>query len=639
MVMADRAVLQCGVLRCVLDGADVRELSFGGQRVLTRLYIAVRDEKWNTIPFAQVVKGIEADTVRFHAQLWCTVDKPPIRAEWEVVITGSAEGEFSYAMSGRALSAFSYAKLGLNLHHPLPESLGARYLARRGEKVVSGVIPNLVEPQCFVDGQLTGMFMPHKELTLQSAADDTIVFEFGGEEFEMQDHRNWTDYNLKSYGTPLEVPLPLHAQPGQQITQSVTIDLRGAGGGRRQSRQPQGGGAERVSLAVDRARIAQLPLIGSEYPDEVTKLDSDTSRLIGALGLKYVRLNLDLTSHEGTSSAAAKARQILEWGYPIELALVVSTGETRQEELARLEEWLAKLRPSLARVVVLEAPRGFFIGRTTTAPPKVRSLRGVVERWCGPTSMVSATEQFFAELNRWWPELAGIDGVGYTICPQVHAADDTSLMENSFGQADTVLTARARSGGKAVHITSIAMIGKFGPYPGGIPEAPVLPAYGDSRQHELFGAAWTVSSLRQLVDAHACSATYFELSGERGLVHFPGGGRDAVAGPVYRVLEAVLSWEGGNLVSIGTGPNADLIGLGMEWPGRSELLVANLSPEECQAEVGNLAAQATQIDELKLEPGGSSFWAPAGSEHYSSSAAGALTVALAPYGVARLRTK
>ena len=164
-------------------------------------------------------------------ELSCLVDRPPINAEWTVTVAGSAAGEFSYLMRGRALSSFRFAKLGLNLHHPLPESLGARYVARRGDMVAIGKIPTLIEPQFVVDGKLTGMFMPYAELVLQSAGDDELVFRFTGDEFEMQDHRNWTDYNLKSYGTPLEVPLPLSAQPGQVFEQSVVVDVRRARGG------------------------------------------------------------------------------------------------------------------------------------------------------------------------------------------------------------------------------------------------------------------------------------------------------------------------------------------------------------------------------------------------------------------------
>jgi hypothetical protein len=249
-----------------------------------------------------------------------------------------------------------------------------------------------------------------------------------------------------------------------------------------------------------------------EFPAEVANIGRAAAGYVVGLSLDYVRLDLDLTAEEIGSAATAKGRQVNEWGLPLELVAVVSAGAPRPEELARLDRWLADLHPRVERVVVLEAPRGFYIGRTTSPGDKVRAYRQVVERHCGAVAMVSATEQFFAELNRAWPELAGVDGVGYTICPQVHAADDISIMENSWGQADTVLTARARSGGRPVHVTSVAMIGKFGPYPGGVPDIAVRSSYGDPRQHELFGAAWTVSSLRQLVDAEAASATYFELS-------------------------------------------------------------------------------------------------------------------------------
>ena len=443
--------LVAGPVRCVLDGADILDLRVGEQRVLTRLYIAVRDEVWNTIPFKCETTDLQTGAEGFKVDLSCAVDQPPIRAEWAITIGGSAAGEFSYAIRGQALANYRFAKLGLNLHHPLPENLGAGYVARRGDKVLTGKIPGLIEPQFFVNGKLTGMFMPYDELVLQSAADDEVVFRFSGDEFEMQDHRNWTDYNLKSYGTPLEVPLPLVAEPGQPIDQSVVIDVRKARGFHQALPNPTGpkpmgqspAQQARGRAAIDRVGLARLPRIGSEFPDEVADLDPRVASLVGSISLHYVRLTLDLTSDEAVQGATAKARQIFTWGRPIELALVVSRGEPLPAEVARLDDWLQDLRPPLERVVVLEGPRGFSIGRTTTAGNKVRAYREIVENWCGPTALVSATEQSFAELNRWWPDLAGVDGVGYTICPQVHASDDISVMENSWGQSDTVTTARA----------------------------------------------------------------------------------------------------------------------------------------------------------------------------------------------------
>ncbi len=629
--------LQAGALSCTVEGADVRDLRIGTQRVLTRLYIAVRDESWNTVPFSCQQDILEKGNERFKVESSCLVDQPPINAEWTVTVAGSASGEFSYAMRGRALSSFRFAKLGLNLHHPLPESLGARYVARRGDKVAIGKIPTQVEPQFVVDGKLTGMFMPYEELVLQSAGDGELVFRFTGDEFEMQDHRNWTDYNLKSYGTPLAVPLPLSAQPGQVFAQSVIVDVRRARGAHEASGMSGLEPAPRI--AVDRIRVAQLPRIGSEFPDEGTGLDPGDAALIEALPLDYVRVNLDLTSDEGLNAAAEKARQVNAWRRRLELVLVVSPGSPRDAEVTGLAKWLEEVRPQLERVVVLEGPRSFYVGGTTTPGEKVRAYREAVEGRCGPSAFVSATAQFFAELNRWWPELAGVDGVGYTICPQVHAADDISLMENSWGQADTVATARARSGGRGIHITSVAMIGKFGPYPAGVPAVPRLSAYGDVRQRDLFGAAWTLSSLRQLVDAEAASVTYFELAGARGLVGAPrrGTGSGPVPFPVYLLLKTVLSWEGGNLVRVGTVHGGEVVGLGTEWPGRSDLLVANLGQITKRVDVSGLCGERTEVSELDVGPSGGARWAPSSATTLCRDA-GTVTLDIGPYGVARVRT-
>jgi D-apionolactonase len=641
-VTAPPTPLVAGPVRCVLDGADIRDLRVGEQRVLTRLYIAVRDEVWNTIPFKCETTDLQTGAEGFKVDLSCAVDQPPIRAEWVITIGGSAAGEFSYAIRGQALANYRFAKLGLNLHHPLPENLGAAYVARRGDKVLTGKIPGLIEPQFFVNGKLTGMFMPYDELVLQSAADDEVVFRFSGDEFEMQDHRNWTDYNLKSYGTPLEVPLPLVAEPGQPIDQSVVIDVRKARGFREALPKPMGQSPARQArgrAAIDRVGLARLPRIGSEFPDEVADLDPRVASLVGSISLHYVRLTLDLTSDEAVQGATAKARQIFRWGRPIELVLVVSRGEPLTAEVARLDDWLQDLRPPLERVVVLEGPRGFSIGRMTTAGNKVRAYREIVENWCGPTALVSATEQSFAELNRWWPDLAGVDGVGYTICPQVHASDDISVMENSWGQSDTVTTARARSGGRAVHVTSVAMIGKFGPYPAGVPEVPLLSAYGDDRQGLLFGAAWALSSLRQLVDAEAASATYFELSGARGLVGTPGDATstDPVPVPVYRVLEAVLSWVDANLVRVGA-VHGEVVGLGAEWPDRSELLIANLGQDEQRIELSGLSGRLTEVAELSRGSSRGAEWTQVVPPAANTLKPGAEELTLAPYGVTRVRT-
>ena len=637
MVTASQTVhLQVGPLSCDVVGADVRDLRVGSRRVVTRLYIAVRDDKWNTIPFSWTTRVVDTNDDDVVVTMSCLVDTAPISVEWTVRIMVRADGRFDYEMAGDTLSEFDYAKIGLNVHHPLPETLGSRYIAHRADHGVQGRIPALIDPQLFVDGKLTGMFTPYERLTLESGADDRVTFTFTGDEFEMQDHRNWTDYNLKTYGTPLEVPLPLHAMKGDRIEQAVSIDLQGL-----QVFQIGHSFAspEWHRLDVDRTRILQRPRIGTEYPDEYGRLAPEVGSLVRALGIDYVRVNLDLTDQTEPAAAQEKAQDVRDWALPLELTLVVSAGEPRADELAHLRAWLATVVPCLERVVVLEGPRGFAIGRTTTPTETVRRYRSVVEGFAS-VPCVSATEQFFAELNRWWPDPAGVDGFGFTICPQVHAADDTSVMENSWGQADTVVTARARSGGYPVHVTSIAMIGKFGPYPGGVPAGGPRPSCGDPRQHQLFGAAWTVSSVRQLVAAHAASATFFELFGDRGIMQE----NDAVSGAirvdaVYRVLEEVLSWPESAFIDIRAAEGAPVVGLGAEWPDRGAVLLANLSAAPVPVKLYGLIGAEAQIATLTDIPHESATWVTAAEKELAEGHGEGLSLTLDSFGVARVWTR
>ena len=49
-----------------------------------------------------------------------------------------------------------------------------------------------------------------------------------GDTFEMEDHRNWTDANFKTYCTPLAKPYPVRVESGTTIQQTVTVTLKGS---------------------------------------------------------------------------------------------------------------------------------------------------------------------------------------------------------------------------------------------------------------------------------------------------------------------------------------------------------------------------------------------------------------------------
>ena len=57
--------LRAGRLTVLLDGADLRHVRLGNVELVQRVYVAVRDAPWNTIPATTSDWRIEADADRF----------------------------------------------------------------------------------------------------------------------------------------------------------------------------------------------------------------------------------------------------------------------------------------------------------------------------------------------------------------------------------------------------------------------------------------------------------------------------------------------------------------------------------------------------------------------------------------------
>ena len=55
----DVQVLHAGPVRALLDGIDLRYIGIGRTELVRRIYVAVRDRNWNTIPGE--VSGLEVD--------------------------------------------------------------------------------------------------------------------------------------------------------------------------------------------------------------------------------------------------------------------------------------------------------------------------------------------------------------------------------------------------------------------------------------------------------------------------------------------------------------------------------------------------------------------------------------------------
>src|SRR5439155_21209637 len=138
-------------------------------------------------------------------------------------------------------------------------------------------------------------------------------------------------------------------------------------------------------------------------------------------------------------------------------------------------------------------------------------------------------------------------------------------------------------------VTPITLRPRFNPQ-ASAPEAPrpgTLPSRIDARQMSLFGAGWTLGSIRYLAESGADSATYYETTGWGGIMEgaveppLPNLFR-AFAGGVFPVFHVLA-----DVGELGPGAEAQVLhssdplgvdGFILRAGGRARLLLANFSP-------------------------------------------------------------
>ncbi|MFO1540301.1 MAG: hypothetical protein ACKOTZ_07625, partial [Chloroflexota bacterium] len=303
--------LAAGPVTLLLDGADLRHVRAGGAELVQRVYVAVRDEPWNSIPGVRsdlvVAQGEDAFRVTFAMRH----RHEAIDVAWEATITGEADGTVRYVMDGVFHGVFRYTQLGLNIHPALEASVGRPYRARTASGERRGVLPRTIEPQRIVDGTITGMLEPYDELAIEVADGLEAIVEIEGDLLELQDHRNWADGNLKSYATPLALGFPFTSTDGMRIRQVLTIRHRGT--------IPPAAAAD-PELRVGPALGRPLPAIGLGAPSHDHPLDDRSAALLRALAPAHLRVELALRPgawEAPFARAAADAIRLGTSGVPV----------------------------------------------------------------------------------------------------------------------------------------------------------------------------------------------------------------------------------------------------------------------------------------------------------------------------------
>jgi hypothetical protein len=549
--------VQAGPLSVDFENGQLRYVRFGVVEVLRAISFLARDRYWGTfgaeIDSLEVNEQADCFEIRYRGQ--CAPGEGDLR--YEVEIVGEASGRLSFRAWGTPLADFTTNRLGFVVLHPLGGVAGAEVeLEHSGRGSEVARLPELISPH-----------EPARELSAitHRAGDLKVRVEMVGDDFDMEDQRNWTDASFKTYIRPLSRPKPYTIPAGERFEQSIAVTVSG-----RTAAESASDSAAAVSVGEP---IGTIPAIGLALEGADVQAATEAAAWFG--WLSYLIGRPAVPSEAERLVAVARLM-----GATLELQFAIPAANPAAE----LKSWAAvgqgadavlvtpyriyPLRP--AGVELGDASLAAIAGSVRAAFPKARVGGGVLTG--------------FTEFNRNRPPADAVDYVGHATTAIVHAADDRSVVESLDTLPYVFRSATALSGGKSYRVgpSSIGMaLDPDGP-PRFTDSGRATMVRNDPRQRGLFAAAWTLGYLAAVVPFGSEIFSPGFVLGDLGLVD------GQTLRPVYHVVRAMALAQGGEVRAVGGLPAQSV---GLSFAGT--IWIANLSAESLDIDLGSPARTAT----------------------------------------------
>jgi hypothetical protein len=575
-----RVGLRAGPLDLVYEAGDIRYVMLGEHEILRWVYVTVRGAGWRTITSKVTEPVIEIEEDSFRVSFEAEHRQGDVDFLWQGEITGDSDGTLSFCMDGVARSTFMRNRIGFCVLYPASLA-GTTCLVKHTDCTQEqAILPIRVNP-----GQPLLPFYDMGCLSHKVRPGLWAEVQFEGELFEIEDQRNWTDASFKTYCTPLKLPYPVKLAQGARIVQSVRLKLNPGG--------------VTLRLAVDpEAQAVPLPPIGLSVPKDTEHLTTTEVARLKALNLSHLRVDLDLFSTHFAHRIHSAWLQAQALDLPLEVAVPIKPGN--EDGLRDFRRLLDEIKPRLRRWLIYpEREKGLdpstFGEILALARQYLESFDTSVE-WC------AGTNSHFIFLNRTRPPLSLVDAITFAISGEVHAFDNSSLTETLEIQGLLIRNARDIGKGAPVVVSPVTFKPRLLTSPPTAAMHPVeLPSEVDPRQMSLFGAAWTMGSIKYLAENGAHSMTFFETLGWKGVMEtmrgsalpeifhsIPGG-----VHPMYHVFAAIGEFINGNVIPCRSSDNLRADGLVLQKQGKRRILLANMTSESQTLIIDNAGAAKT----------------------------------------------
>jgi hypothetical protein len=560
-----RTPLAAGPLSLDLDDGGLRYVRLGEREILRRVYVAVRDGGWVTIPMTVVDLKTAIAPDSFQVDLVAEHHKGPVHFRWRGTIRGDAAGTIRFEMDGEALSTFQRNRIGICVLHPIETCAGQACRVRHPEgPVEDGAFPRLISPH--------QPFLGVRALSYEIEPGVVAEVQLEGEVFETEDQRNWSDHSFKTYSTPIDLPKPVEVKAGTRIQQAITLRLvpralaRGAPGIARLGE---------IDLTLGDEAVP-LPALGTTLAPRKEPLVPRERARLAALRFEHLRVEL-VPSRDDFAPALAHA---VATAQALQAALEIALWIDDAAELEPFARAVQAAGPRVATVLVLS------LDRNRSSPPEaITAARALLPG----VAIAGGASVYFTELNRGREPAAVADLLMFPNCPTVHQTDETTIAENTAPLPFIAETARSFGGSRPLGLSPVGLRPPPCPPPRfGGEDLSSYPRYVDVRQASLLAAGWTACHLGQAARAGFARATYHWTTGWRGLMYGEAGpalpadfpAAPGTVYPVYHLFADLAEMAGAQALPLRSSAPIAVGGLALRRGSWTRVLVANLTGEE-----------------------------------------------------------
>ena len=600
----ERIALSAGPVSFVIEGGALRWVRLGETEVLRGVAFVVRDRNWGTVN--PDIRNLEIDDsgpgVRARFDGVCEMEGGTLT--WSAEIVAEASGDLRFTATASPDADIETNRTGFVVLHPLEGVAGRPVeITHTDGTTVGGAFPDLVQSK-------QPLFLI-RALRHEVVPGVWVRCTMEGDTWEMEDQRNWTDANFKSYSRPLADPFPYAIRKGETVGQSVALEFSG------EVPAPARAAAEAsVRIEVGSASGGTMPRIGLGVPAAQAGACVEASATLARIAPQA----LIFEYHPQDGAAALRHFRTLAEAVAAEAVLqaVLPCAAEPAVELAAIAAEVSAAGLELDAIVPCPAPLLKYI-LPSAEPPEMPTLEAVytAARVVFPDlALGGGVHTFFPELNRTRPPAHLVDFVTHATAAIVHAPDDAAVMETLEALPYIIRSARAFIGEVPYRIgpSKIALRNNaYGAHSLPNPDnRRVALARMDPRQRGQFGAAWTVGYLAQTARGGIEVVSLSEPVGELGLIYGRGDyaqpwydeTADASVYPVFHVIRGLARGAGAAHLTTRASREGTIASLAWREGDATTLWLANLTEADQQVEIAGLPAAAAtlrRLDETNFE--------------------------------------